>query len=375
MMQRTLNQGASTITMTAGLVVALSVGLWGQTVETIATGLDNPRGLTFGPEGALYVVEAGRGGPGPCTAGPEGTVCYGPTGAITRIDLRSTVCERVATGLPSLAVASGIRANGPHDISFVGRGNAAVVIGFVGDPRSRADLGAAGSSFGHLASVPASGNWRLTTDLGLFEAAVNPTGDEIDSNPYAVIELPGKQIVVDAGANDLLQVDANGRVVALATFPDRLVPAPPFLGLPPGTQIPMDAVPTSVALGRDGSFYVAQLTGFPFPVGGANIYRVPVAGGVPEVYATGFTAIIDLAWGPDGSLYVLEIAKNGLLAGFGSEDWAGALIRVAPNGTRTEIAPGQFTAPGGVAVGPDGVLYITDNGIYAGTGTVLRVRP
>ena len=61
MMQRTLNQGASTITMTAGLVVALSVGLWGQTVETIATGLDNPRGLTFGPEGDV-VRDRGRQG-------------------------------------------------------------------------------------------------------------------------------------------------------------------------------------------------------------------------------------------------------------------------------------------------------------------------
>ena len=192
-MQRTLNQGASTITMTAGLVVALSVGLWGQTVETIATGLDNPRGLTFGPEGALYVVEAGRGGPGPCTAGPEGTVCYGPTGAITRIDLRSTVCERVATGLPSLAAASGIRANGPHDISFVGRGNAAVVIGFVGDPRSRADLGAVGSSFGHLASVPggfAGGGDVCHGGVGLVEE-VRRLGGPVVRQPVAFGERHG----------------------------------------------------------------------------------------------------------------------------------------------------------------------------------------
>jgi hypothetical protein len=27
------------------------------------TGLDNPRGLASGPEGALYVAEAGRAGP------------------------------------------------------------------------------------------------------------------------------------------------------------------------------------------------------------------------------------------------------------------------------------------------------------------------
>ena len=33
----------------------------------------------------------------------------------------------------------------------------------------------------------------------------------------------------------------------------------------------MQAVPTSVEKGRDGWYYVSQLTGFPFPVGGASI--------------------------------------------------------------------------------------------------------
>ena len=151
---------------------------------------------------------------------------------------------------------------------------------------------------------------------GQFEADNNPTGDEVDSNPYGMLALAGKQIVADAGANALLEIRANGRSLRLATFADRMVDAPPFLGLPPGTQIPMDAVPTSVALGPDGNYYVGQLTGFPFPVGAANIYRVPAEGGTPEVFASGFTHIVDLTFGPDGSLYVLQIAKNGLLAAF-----------------------------------------------------------
>ena len=115
----------------------------------------------------------------------------------------------------------------------------------------------------------------------------------------------------------------------------------------------MDTVPTSVAIGPDGSYYVGQLTGFPFPVGGANVYRVPANGGLPEVYAEGFTAIIDVAFAPDGSLYVLELAKNGLLDAFILNDWTGALIRVAPDGTRSEITEGELFAPGGVVIGPD----------------------
>jgi hypothetical protein len=55
-------------------------------VKTVATGLDNPRGLDFAPNGALYVTEAGRGGDEPCFPGLGGEeVCWGTTGAITKV--------------------------------------------------------------------------------------------------------------------------------------------------------------------------------------------------------------------------------------------------------------------------------------------------
>ena len=52
-------------------------------LTVVAEGLDNPRGIGFGPDGALYVAESGSGGTGPCIpAGPEGSEsCFGPTGA------------------------------------------------------------------------------------------------------------------------------------------------------------------------------------------------------------------------------------------------------------------------------------------------------
>jgi len=264
---------------------------------------------------------------------------------------------------------------GPNDLSFQGRGNLFFTIGFGGDPNTRQEVfGPDGAQLAHLGRATPNGAWTLLEDLGQFEADTNPTGDEVDSNPYGVLALAGKQVVADAGANALVQVRSNA-ISALATFPNRMVAAPPFLGLPPGAQIPMDAVPTSVAVGPDGDYYVGQLTGFWFPVGAANVYRVPKEGGTPVVVASGFTHIVDLTFGPDGSLYVVEIAKNGLLAAFGTNDWTGALIRIAPDGTRTELVPGVLTAPGGVAVGSDGAVYVTNNSIYSDIGEVLRIQP
>ena len=347
------------------------------TWQVVVSGLDNPRGLAFGPEGGLYIAQAGRGGDGPCGPGPEGIRCYGESGTISRYDPKTGNVTDVVTGLPSLATEEGqMFAIGPNDLSLHGLANLMFTIGFGGDPATRqAVFGPDGAKLARLGRATPDGKWRLLQDLGQSEADHNPAGDEVDSNPYGILALQGKQIVADAGANALLQVRENGAISALATFANRMVDAPPFLGLPPGTQIPMDAVPTSVALGPDGNYYVGQLTGFPFPVGAANIYRVPAGGGAATVFASGFTHIVDLTFGPDGSLYVVEIAKNGLLAAFNGNDWTGALIRIAPDGTRTELVPGALTAPGGVAVGSDGALYVTNNGIFSNTGEVIRIRP
>ena len=45
----------------AALALALAAPAAGQDLEVVADGLDNPRGLAFGPGGHLYVAEAARG--------------------------------------------------------------------------------------------------------------------------------------------------------------------------------------------------------------------------------------------------------------------------------------------------------------------------
>ena len=70
------------------------------------------------------------------------------------------------------------------------------------------------------------------------------------------------------------------------------------------------SVPTSVVW-HDGAFYIGELGGDGTPPGHSRIWRV-VPGGKPVVAATGLSAIGGIAFGPDGSLYVSELSRQGL---------------------------------------------------------------
>ncbi len=138
-------------------------------------------------------------------------------------------------------------------------------------------------------------------------------------------------------------------------------------------------MPTSVVVGPDGAYYVGELTGGPFPVGGATVWRV-VPGQEPTEYATGFTNIIDLGFGPDGTLYVAEIAHEGLLefySGQGDVAPAGAVLSVPPGGGEPEllITGDPVTALGGLAVDPDGSIYVSANTMDREGGTVVKITP
>jgi hypothetical protein len=95
-------------------------------VSVFASGFNGPRGLRFGPDGYLYVAEAGLGGTtstiGQCTQVPgppggPGPDTGGKTARISKVSpngIRTTVAD----GLPSLQSAAGAR-QGVSDVAFI----------------------------------------------------------------------------------------------------------------------------------------------------------------------------------------------------------------------------------------------------------------
>ncbi len=139
----------------------------------------------------------------------------------------------------------------------------------------------------------------------------------------------------------------------------------------------MNAVPTGVVSGPDGAYYVSQLTGFPFPLGGAKIFRVDPRTGKYTIYAEGFTNVMDLDFGRDGTLYVLEIDSDSLLSRPVRPSNEGGLWTVPRRGgtpKKVDLPAGTLTNPGGIAVGRHGELYVSNRSTSAGTGQVLEIE-
>jgi hypothetical protein len=335
--------------------------------EVVATGLANPRGMAFGADGVLYVAESGIGGEGPCAMGPEGEEeCFGESGGVTRI--ADGTQERVLDGLASKAAAGGMNATGPNDVSVSGD-TLYVLLGYGGDPATRVDLGAGDDQFGYLFRADGESIMPVV-DVAGFETDNNPDAMALDANPFAVeMQADGSGAIVDAGMNALLSIDGAGALSTLSVFPNETATAPD------GSEIPMNAVPTGLATAPDGSYYVGQLTGFPFPPGGAKVFGVAGGGSEPLLAYDGFTNIIDVALAPDGSLYVLEFNRGGMLSidPVNPATLEGQLTRIAPDGTREVVASEGLIAPTGLAIAVDGTPYVAVFGVVGDMGQVWRI--
>ncbi len=373
------NRRARRIGLAVAAVVGLSLALagpmeaHGPSVKVIAKHLNNPRGVAVTWDGRVLVAAAGVGG-------PSG---YGLTGKIAAIS--GTHVRTVRGRLPSVISPEG-EVSGVVGVSVGRDGRIVATIG--GGPQDVNKL------FETAVRIRGHSTPAILGDIGAYQVT-DPDPTDLDqpsnpteSNPYGIAALSrGRTLVTDAAGNDLLLIK-GGKIVTVARFPNELITTdslPPSFGVPPGLTLPAEAVPTSVAVGPDGYWYVGELKGFPFQAGTSRIWRVapwarnvtcdPTATSGPcTLWMDGFTSIVGLAWGKYGTLYVTEIVKSGVAGLFAGTDTVGALLKVK-HGVVTELVPGRLTAPGGVAVGRNGAIYVSNNSVSIGGGEVLRIKP
>jgi sugar lactone lactonase YvrE len=295
----------------------------------IASGLTNPRAIAVEPDGALLVAEAGTGA---------------DDGRVARVDRagRATVLlERLPSFpyTPSEIVGPAAVRPGPDGLY--------VLLGLGRDERRS----------GGLLRLR-EGDLELLASLR-FAARSAPDGDTTISNPFDVwLEPDGTAYVSDASANVVWRVDPDRRVSVHVAW----------------TAL-QNPVPTGLARGPDGDYYVALFSPEPHAPGTGQVVRFDRSG-QRAVAVDGLTMPIALAFERDGALLVLELGS-----GFRPDAQpafpacAGRLLRVA--GRRREVVAERLDRPTDVAVGPDGAIYLTIGGAFGrpGSGRVVRLEP
>ena len=110
--RRVIGAGAISAMLVIGLLPGVATA---NGPVVVASGLANPRGITIGSDGALYVAESGRGGSELVSAVIDDQprfACLGETGGVTRIDRNGQ--QRIAD-LPSFAGAFDPDGPGPTE--------------------------------------------------------------------------------------------------------------------------------------------------------------------------------------------------------------------------------------------------------------------
>jgi len=199
------------------------------------------------------------------------------------------------------------------------------------------------------------GQIRPVADLLAHELKHNPdgqaqqTGKDADAltNPYAVLALPGRRIIADAGANDVLEVSATGAVRTIAAIPNITVGKCAGMKNNDPQHLGCDSVPTGVAMGPDKQLYVSGLGA---EVAG-RIWRLdPQTGKIGFVYGN-LPPLTGIAIDADGNIYASSLFTN-------------SIFRITPGGVRA-----MATVPGPTGLAwRNGVLYAASQ-----TGNVFSV--
>ena len=334
----------------------------GVSVSTVASGLLNPRGMTFDFFGNLYVAEGGSGGKAQthdpvelCDQVPgAGPYSGGFTSRISRID-RFGHRQTLVDGLPSSATSppTGSLVSGVADVKFFGFDLYALEAG------AGCSHGLLGTHNSLLRVNPITGRTTEVANLSAFQMAhgvANPEPDDFepDGTWYSMVAFAGAIYALEPN---------HGEVDRISTFTGRIT------RLSDISATYGHIIPTSLS-DHDGSLYFGNLGHFPIAPGESNIYKLDLNGRL-SIVATGLSTVLGTAWDRCGRLYALESMTNpGFPAPIFNAD-SGKVVRVNPDGSKTTIVDG-LDFPSAMAFAPNGDLYISNDGFGPPTGSIVE---
>jgi hypothetical protein len=336
------------------------------TTSVFATGLFNPRGMRFGPDGYLYVAEGGTGGTQTttatqCTQVPGvGPYSGGFTSRISKISptgVRSTVVDNLPSSQTS--AASGSLVSGVADVEFIDGNLYGIEAG------AGCSHGLAGTD-NTIFRVNSDGTTTTIADLSAFVKAnpvahPDPDDFEPDGTWYGMVAVDGHLYANEPNHQELDQISLDYKITRVVDLSTLFEPPSNWQGLTGITAY-------------NGNFYVGTLGTFPVRPNTENIYAI-TPDGYLKVAASGLTSVMAVAFDKNGALYALETDTVAGLPGPAAAG-SGKVVRVNSDGSLTTITSG-LVFPTAMIFGPDGALYVSNFGFGVppkGMGQIVRVQ-